>query len=140
MARTKNETCIGDLRTRTIPAVPEHVTIAAARKVAALKRVADLFVERDGRLVGVLDERTLAAAAEEAEVSTVMAPIDVCLHPAMPAARARELFMQSGATVLPVTFGALLLGAVARGDVEQALARRCAAPGPRRVRLRAAAA
>jgi CBS domain-containing protein len=140
MARTQNDTRIGDLRTRTIPAVPEHVTIAAARKVAALKHVADLFVERDGRLVGVLDERTLAAAAENADVSTVMAPIDGCLHPAMPAARARELFMQSRATVLPVTFGALLLGVVARTDVEQALARRCAAAGPRRPRLRAAAA
>jgi CBS domain-containing protein len=139
MARTQNDTRIGDLRARTIPAVPEHVTIAAARKVAALKRVAELFVERDGRLVGVLDERTLAGAAEDAEVATVMAPIDVCLHPAMSAARARELFMQSRAAVLPVTFGALLLGAVARVDVEQALVRRCAAPGPRPSRVRAAA-
>ena len=54
MARTHDDTRIGDLRTRTIPAVPEHVTIGAARKVAELKRVAELFVERDGRLVGVL--------------------------------------------------------------------------------------
>jgi CBS domain-containing protein len=139
MSRIKNDTRIGDLPARTIPAVPEHVTIAAARKVATLKRVAELFVERDGRLVGVLDERTLAAAAEDAVVATVMAPIEVCLHPAMPAARARELFMRSRAAILPVTFGALLLGAVARVDVEQALARRCAAPGPRALRGRAAA-
>jgi len=139
MARTQNDTRIGDLRTRTIPAVPEHVTIAAARKVAALKRVAELFVERDGRLVGALDARTLAAAADDADVATVMAPIDSCLHPAMPAARARELFIHSRTTILPVTFGALLLGALARADVEQALERRCAAARPRRVRLRAAA-
>jgi CBS domain-containing protein len=139
MPRTQNDTRIGDLRTRTIPAVPEHVTIAAARKVAVLKRVAELFVERDGRLVGVLDERTLAAAAEDAGVASVMAPIDGCLHPAMSAARARELFIQSGAAILPVTFGALLLGAVARIDVEQLLAHRCAGARPRGVRLRAAA-
>jgi len=139
MARTHNDTRIGDLRTRTIPAVPEHVTIGAARKVAELKHVAELFVERDGRLVGVLNERTLAATDEGVGVETVMASIDGCLHPAMPASRARELFMQSGASILPVTFGALLLGALSRVDVEQALAHRGAAPRPRRARLRAAA-
>lgn len=139
MARIHDETRIGDLRTRTIPAVPEHVTIGAARKVAELKRVAELFVERDGRLVGVLSERTLAATAEDVDVASVMASIDGSLHPAMPASRARELFMQSGASILPVAFGALLLGALSRVDVEQALAHRCAAPRPRRVRLRAAA-
>jgi CBS domain-containing protein len=138
MARRRIETRIGDLPTRTIPAVAEHVTIAGARKVAELKHVTSLFVERDGRLVGVLDERALAAN-DDAEVATMMAPIDVCLHPAMTAARARELFIQARASILPVTFGALLLGAVARHDVEQALARPCAAPRPRVARVRAAA-
>jgi hypothetical protein len=38
-----------------------------------------------------------------------------------------------------VAFGALLLGALSRVEVEQALAHRCAAPRPRRVHLRAAA-
>ena len=139
MARRQTEPRIGDLPTRTIPAVPEHVTIAAARKVAALKQVADLFVERDGRLVGVLDARTLAGAADDAAVAAMMASIEICLHPAMPIARARELFIASRAALLPVTFGALLLGAVARGDVEHALARPCAAPRRRATRIRAAA-
>jgi CBS domain-containing protein len=57
----------------------------------------------------------------------------------MTLARARELFIQSRASVLPVTFGALLLGAVARADVEHALARPCAAPRRRALRVRAAA-
>jgi CBS domain-containing protein len=139
MARRQTEPRIGDLPTRTIPAVPEHVTIAAARKVAALKQVADLFVERDGRLVGVLDERMLAGAADDANVADVMASIDSCLHPAMSVGRARELFIQSRASVLPVTFGALLLGAVARRDVEHALARPCAATRRRPTRMPAAA-
>ena len=137
--RRETEPRIGDLRARTIPAVPEHVTIAAARKVAALKQVADLFVERDGRLVGVLDARVLAGAADAAGVATVMAPIELCLHPAMPIGRAREMFIASGAALLPVTFGALLLGAVARGDVEQALARPCVGTRRRATRVRAAA-
>ena len=137
--RRRIETRIGDLPTRTIPAVAEHVTITGARKVAELKHVTALFVERDGRLVGVLDERALAAASDEAEAAKVMAPIDVCLHPAMTAARARELFIQARASILPVTFGALLLGAIARHDVEQAMPRPCAAPRRRVARLRAAA-
>ena len=138
MARRRIEIRIGDLPTRTIPAVAEHVTIGGARKVAELKHVTALFVERDGRLVGVLDERALAAN-DDAEVATMMAPIDVCLHPAMTAARARELFIQAGASILPVTFGALALGAVARHDVDLALARPCAAPRRRVARVRAAA-
>jgi len=54
-------------------------------------------------------------------------------------ARARELFIQARASILPVTFGALLLGAIARHDVEQAIPRPCAAPRRRVARLRAAA-
>jgi predicted transcriptional regulator len=121
MARKQSEPRIGDLATRTIPAVPEHLSMAAARKVAALKQVAVLFVERDGRLVGVLDERVLADAAEDAEVATCMASIGPCLHPAMSAARARELFIWSRVSMLPVTIGAFLLGALARADIERAL-------------------
>src|SRR6185436_6827570 len=139
MARTHSEVLVGDLRTLTIPAVPERLSIAAARKVAALKHVTALFVERDGRLVGVLDERALAAAMEADQVEAVMTPIDVCLHPAMPAGRARELFIHSRVSILPVTFGALLIGAVARDDVEHALAGPCKSARPRIPRTRAAA-
>jgi CBS domain-containing protein len=127
MARGQTEqACVGDLRPRMIPAIPEHLTMAAARKVAALKRVLVLFVERDGRLVGVLDERALAAAADDVGVAASMSAIGLCLHPAMSVWRARELFDWSRVSVLPVTVGAYLVGAVTRADVEQALARSAA--------------
>jgi len=49
-------------------------------------------------------------------------------------------FIQSRVSILPVTFGALLIGAVARDDVERALAGPCKAAAKRRVpRPRAAA-
>ena len=145
MARGQAEQmCIGDLRPRTIPAVPDHLTMAAARKVAALKRAAVLFVERDGRLVGVLDEGALARCADEAGVAPAMKPIGLPLHPAMSVWRARELFDWSRVSVLPVTVGTLLLGAITRAEVELALARprspaRRRVPRSRRARARAAA-
>jgi CBS domain-containing protein len=115
--------CVGDLRPRTIPAIPEHLTMSAARKVAALKRVSVLFVERDGRLVGLLDERALARSADDAGVAASMSAIGLCLHPAMSMWRARELFDWSQVSVLPVTVGTLLIGAISRVEVDQALAR-----------------
>jgi CBS domain-containing protein len=131
MARKQPETLIGDLPTRTIPAVAEHLSMAAARKVAALKQVALLLVERDGRLVGVLDERVLGEAADDAGVAASMTPVGPCLHPAMPVGRARDLFILSQVSIMPVTVGAFLIGAVSRGDIELALAKaRDATPSP----------
>ena len=137
--RTGDIATIGDLRTRTVPAVPEHLTMAAAQKVAALKRVTVLFVERDGRLVGVLDERALAASPDDAEVAATMKTIGLCLHPATSVWRARELFIWSRVSVLPVTVGAFLLGAITRADVDEALRPRASARR-RAVRARARAA
>jgi CBS domain-containing protein len=139
MIRKQTQASIGDLRTRTIPAVPEHLAMGAARKVATLKRVGVLFVEREGRLIGVLDERVLAEAADDADVAETMAPIGACLHPAMSAGRALELFMRERVSVLPVALGMCALGALARADVEQLLARQRASTRRRAVRLRAAA-
>lgn len=141
MARTQIETRIGDLPTRSIPAIPEHLAMAAARKVAVLKETPILFVERGGHLVGLLDERALADCPDDAKVGASMAPIGPCLDPAMPVARARELFAWSRAAMLPVGVGAFLLGAVSRGDVEQALAQqhRTGAVARRAPRSRAAA-
>ena len=130
---------VGDLRTRTIPAVPEHLPLGAARKVAALKHVEALFVERDGRLVGVLGERALADGADDVEVAALMTAVDSCLHPAMSLARARAVFMQSRTSILPVTFGALMLGAVARADIDRAATKPCASTPRRMPRVRAAA-
>ncbi|HEY7376466.1 MAG TPA: CBS domain-containing protein [Polyangia bacterium] len=139
MARRQIVNRVGDLPTRTVPAVPEHLTMAAARKVAALKRVGLLFVERDGRLVGIVDERALAEAGDDAGVGAVMAPVGTCLHPAMPITRARDLFSLSRQSVLPVIVGAFLLGAVGRDDVARALARAHDGSRKRAPRFRAAA-
>ena len=139
MARRQIATRVGDLPARTIPAVPEHLTMAAARKVAALKEVGLLFVERDGRLVGIIDERALAEAGDDDTVGASMAPVSTYLHPAMPIARARGRFSLSGLSVLPVIVGAFLLGAVARADVDRALADARAEVRKRASRFRAAA-
>lgn len=60
---------VGDLPIRAVPIIPAHLTMAAARKVAELKRASVLFVERDGRLMGTLDEHALVEAPDEAEVA-----------------------------------------------------------------------
>jgi CBS domain-containing protein len=132
MARPQLDIRIGDLQTRTIPAVAEHLSMAAARKVAGLKRVAFLFVEREGQLVGTLDERVLATARDGAGVAASMLPTGPCLNPEMSVARACELFAWSRVSMLPVTVGTFLVGALARTDVEQALARQQAVAAARR--------
>jgi len=111
---------VGDLPMRPIPVVPAHVSLAAARKVAALKRVALLLVESEEQLVGVLDERALASSADQTTISAVMRPLDLYLRPAMTVTAARELFLQSRAAILPVIAGGFVLGAVTRGDIERA--------------------
>jgi Mg/Co/Ni transporter MgtE len=124
MARRQQKTDIriGDLPARRIPAIPDHLSMAAARKVAALKRVEVLFVEQHGRLLGALDERALAEAPDDATVAASMTPIGACLHPEMPATRARDLFAWMRVSILPVAVGVLMIGAIARADVERALA------------------
>jgi CBS domain-containing protein len=139
MARRQIANRVGDLPARTVPAVPEHLTMAAARKIAALKRVGLLFVEREGRLVGIIDERVLAEAADDTAVGAVMGPVGTCLHPAMAIARARDLFSLSGQSMLPVSAGVFLLGAVTRAEVEQALAHAREGSRKRAPRFRAAA-
>ena len=69
-----------------------------------------------------------------------MKTIGVCLHPATPVWRARELFIWSRVSVLPVAVGALLLGAIARADVDEALRPRAFGAPPRRAGTRARAA
>ena len=66
-----------------------------------------------------------------------MQTIGLCLHPGTSVWRARELFIWSRVSVLPVTVGAFLLGAITRADVEEALRPRRSA---RRRAVRAARA
>lgn len=111
---------IGELPMRNVPVIPAHLSMAAARKVADLKRVTLLFVEHEGSLLGLLDEGALLQAADDAPVTRGLTPIADYLHPELPAVRARELFRRARATFLPVAAGMFLLGMVSRADVERA--------------------
>ncbi len=104
---------------RRIPVIAAHLSMAAARKVAALRRIAVLLVERDDHIVGTIDESVLAAADDESVTVTVMRPLGLCLRPAMSVAQAREVFVRARATVLPVIAGGFVFGAVARADIER---------------------
>lgn len=112
---------VGDLPIRAVPIIPAHLSMAAARKIAELKRATVLFVERDGRLMGTLDEHAVVEAPDDARVADCLRSIELCLGPTTTAERAQELFVRSRTTALPVVAGAFLLGAVSRADVERAL-------------------
>jgi CBS domain-containing protein len=112
---------VGDLPVVAAPAVPAHLTMSAARKIAELKRAPLLLAERDGILVGVIDERALLSAADDSEVAAAMKRLDHCLTPTTTLARARELLLRTGADALPVAAGALLLGVVTRAAIERAV-------------------
>jgi CBS domain-containing protein len=82
----------------------------------------------------------MASSADSAEVAATMKTIGLCLHPATSVWRARELFIWSRVSVLPVTVGAFLLGAITRADVDEALRPRGPSARRRAVRARARAA
>jgi CBS domain-containing protein len=131
---------IVDLDVAPLPAVPLHLSMALARKVAALKRARILAVECEGRLVGLLDERALTESDDEREVAAAMKPLSVWLEANTPASRARDLFVRSGVAALPVLAGGFVLGVMSRAVVERALAHRSVLPATTRaVRGRAAA-
>lgn len=104
--------------------------MAAARKIAALERVALLLVERDDTVVGYLNERTLATAPDDAPVADFVTRLDRCLHPAMSIADARRCFISARAGALPVVVAGFVLGAMARRDVERNPAARASGAGP----------
>jgi len=118
----ETEVRIADVGFRAAPVLPLRLTVGAARKVARLKSAPIVLVEEAGRLVGLLDERTLATSDDDAPIARRLRPILFSLNPAVTAARARELFIKQNVSALPVAAGALLLGVVARDDVERALA------------------
>ena len=110
---------VGDVAMRRIPVVAAHLSIAATRRVAALRGIPLLLVELDDQIVGMVDESVLGAADDGAQTAQAMRPLDFCLRPAMSVAEARELFVRARAGVLPVVAGGFVLGAVTRADVER---------------------
>src|SRR4029078_7737777 len=61
----RNDVRIADVTIRSAPVVPLKWSVGAARKVARLKSSTVVLVEEAGRLVGLLDERALATAADD---------------------------------------------------------------------------
>jgi len=119
VARGHDGARVGDLPMRRIPVMPAHWSMATARGVSALKRIALLLVEHEEQIVGTVDETALAGAADGTPVARAMKPLDLCLRPAMSVADARELFARAQTSILPVIAGGFVLGAVTRGDVEK---------------------
>jgi CBS domain-containing protein len=117
-----NDVRVADVTIRSAPVVPLRLSVGAARKVARLKASTVVLVEEAGRIIGLLDERALAAADDDEPIARRVRPILFSLQPTATAARARELFVKQNVTTLPVAAGAFLLGVVARADVERALA------------------
>lgn len=113
----------GALLSTRVAAVPQTITIAAARKIASLKGADDLLVEEDGQLVGILCGTDLTAAPEQELVSAWSRRPAAWLHPMTPAVRARELMLKTGLGCLPVLAGTWLVGVVTRDAVERALGR-----------------
>jgi len=111
---------VGELPLMSVPAVPAHLPMSAARKVAELKGASLLLVERDGMLLGVIDQRALLAAADDLEVAAAMKRLDLCVTPSTTIDRARDLLRRTGADGLPVAAGTFLLGVVTRAAIERA--------------------
>ncbi len=109
-----------DLPIRRLPVVPAHLSMAAARKVALLKQVSLLLVEREDHIVGTINEHALAVDHDLTAVAAAMRPLATYLRPAMSVTEARELFIRARAVILPVIAGGFILGAVTRSEVERA--------------------
>jgi CBS domain-containing protein len=113
---------VADLMTRSQPAVPSHIPLSAARKIARLKGADALLVEDEGRLVGFLDSQVLERTKDEQRVADCMSPIRFCLPPTATAVHARDLMIAQGAHSFPVAAGPFLLGTISRAAIERALA------------------
>jgi hypothetical protein len=110
---------VGDLPMRRIPVVPARLPMTAVRKIATLKGITLLLVERGEQIVGTVDGGALVAAADDTPAATAMTPLMRWLRPAMSVAEACEVFICARATILPVIAGGFVLGAVTRADVER---------------------
>jgi CBS domain-containing protein len=127
---------VADVMTAPPPVVPSHLTMAAARKIAALKSASLLVVEIEGTIVGVVDAEALANAPDDDLVADRMTTSMLAVAPSVSATQARGLLARIGAPSLPVVVGMFVVGSVSREAIERALAAR--APTARQI-TRAAA-
>jgi CBS domain-containing protein len=114
---------VAEVMTVGAVAVPPWITVGAARRVAALKRVQQMMVEQDGRWLGTICSPDLDDAAERELVSARMRRPTTFVDPTTPAAQALRLLDRDGVDWLPVVAGALLVGLVTREALQRAVAR-----------------
>lgn len=121
-ASSRDEVRVAEAMTRLNPIVPGHISMGAARKIAALKATDTLIVEDKGNLIGILDPETLLSAGDEQRVSDCLKSIRICLTPTTTLMRARALMIEHGLASFPVAAGPFLVGSISRSDVERTLA------------------
>jgi CBS domain-containing protein len=114
---------VAELMSRPAPIIPWQLTVAAARKIAALRPSGILLVEADGVLVGMLDSRALELASDGDPVTACMKSLRLAVRPTMTAERARELLIQQRLAAMPVVVGRFVVGTITRESVERSLAR-----------------
>jgi CBS domain-containing protein len=113
------------------PSVPSHLTIGAARKIAALRSTEIVVVEVEGNLIGILDLSRIAAAHDAEPITRHLCSLARALSPSATAQRARDWLVGRGMTSAPVVVGLFLVGTVSRAALDRALARRFETPPAR---------
>jgi CBS domain-containing protein len=129
---------VADLMGKVSPVVPSHLPVWAARKIAQLKKAPAIFVEAEGRLLGVVETRALGDAPDGDLLSAHLQLMSLSVQPTTSLERARELLLRQQVSCLPVAAGMFLVGTISRADVERALAK-LPRRAPKNVLARAAA-
>jgi hypothetical protein len=106
--------CVGQAPILRTAALPPWLSMSAARRVAALKRIDHLFVEQHGQLLGVLCAAELAAAPDGDRIGAWMKPSIPCAQPSMPVAHALEIIAKRGLGFLAISEGPFVTGIVTR--------------------------
>jgi CBS domain-containing protein len=134
----------GELMTQAVATVPPWISMAAARKVAALKSAELLLVAEEDRLLGFVIVSELGDAPDEDKVSARLRGADalrgwraLSVTPATPAARARQIMLKNRLACLPVLAGSFVVGAITRDAIERAAARARSENAQRRAGLAA---
>jgi CBS domain-containing protein len=116
---------VGQLMATDLYTLRSDDPVEFARSVMAWRGIGQLPVEDDeGRLVGLVTQKAVRAACEAggelAAVSSLMDPRPATASPDTPAAEARRLLRERGASALPVVEEGRLVGVVTGGDLRRA--------------------
>jgi CBS domain-containing protein len=120
---SEREIVTAEIMTTDLAAIPSWISMAAARKIAALKKAEHLLVEDHGQLVGVVSGMDVVAAPAEDTVGAWTTRARISVSPMTSLARARHLMAKNRLPCLPVLAGSFLVGLVTREAVERAIAR-----------------